>query len=272
MARKSSRRRKPRRRVSRKARRRSVKANRRRRRLRRNQFLPKWSELQAKVIVPVLGATAGFVAARYAGNWLAMRDLGTADPKVAKTIAAAVGIPAVYMVARRYPMVARNSGALVLGMGMASAEAWLRDTPMLGGSPAAAAITDAAPAPEVLTAGPVPIPEADAPGEATVVEDSGAGAYYNYATTPSGKAALASYYDYPTNQYGQAALADHYSGSMLGGLGDVDAISTVTPTGVAMRAKSFPQVRKVSEPFVTQGDRGHAGGMFARTLFSGMIN
>jgi hypothetical protein len=215
-------------------------------------LIPTWATLRSDVIMPVLGATAGFIAARYAGNMLAMRDLGTSDPKVAKTIAAGVGIPAVYMMARRYPMIARNSGALVLGMGMAAAESWYRDMPLLGGSPAAAAITEpSGNGPTVLTAGPVPIPEADAPGETAVVEGTG------------------SYYDYPTNRYGQAALSDYYSGSMLG---NVEAISTVTPTDVAMRATSFPQVRRVTEPFASRGDRGHAGGIFARTLYSGMLN
>ena len=205
------------------------------------------------VITPVIGASAGFVAARYVGNMLAERDLGTTDPKIAKTIAAAVGIPAIYAMRRQFPMIGRNAGAIVLGMGMASAESWIRDVPMLGGSPAAAAVTE--PAPTALTAGPIPIPEADIPGEVEVVEGGGTG----------------SYYDYPTNQYGQAALSDYYSGSMLGGLGE-EAVSTVTPTGVAMRATNFPQVRKVTERFASQGDRGHAGGVFARTLFSGMLS
>ena len=207
------------------------------------------------VITPVVAASAGFVAARYAGNMLAMRDLGTSNPKLAKTIAAGVGIPLVYALRTRYPIVGRNAGALVLGMGMASAEGWLRDTPLLGGSPAAAAIMEPDLGPETaLTAGPIPIPAVDIPGEVNVVE-GGTG----------------SYYDYPTNQYGQAALSDYYSGGMLGGLGD-EAISTVTPTDVAMRATNFPQVREVTEQFASQGDRGHAGGVFARTLFSGMLS
>ena len=61
-----------------------VVANRRRRRLRRNQgWLPSWPALVKDVITPIVGASAGFIAARYVGNMLAERDLGTTDPKVA---------------------------------------------------------------------------------------------------------------------------------------------------------------------------------------------
>lgn len=257
--RRSSKRRSSRRRSSRRLRRnqRWVVRNKRRRRLRRNQFFPTGAVFMRDVVTPVVGGSVGFIAARYLGNWMAMRDLGTSDPKIAKTIAAAVGIPAVYALRTQFPAIGRNAGALVLGMGMASAEAWIRDTPLLGGSPAAAAITEPAPA-EVDTAVPVPIPEADIPGEVEVVENGGDGG------------PLSSYYDDPTTQHGQAS--DYYSGAMLGDHPGAEAISTVTPTGVAMRATPFPQVREVTEQFASQGDRGHAGGIFARTLYSGMIS
>lgn len=235
--------------------------------MRRNQGFLAGVRWMPDVIVPVLGGTAGFVAARYAGNMLAMRDMGTADPKMGKTIAAAVGIPLTYFVARRMPagMISRNSGAIVLGMGMAAAEAWLRDTPLLGGSPAAAAVLE--PAPPGITPG-APIPTADMPGEVEVVEEGGG---------------AGSYYDLPTS-----ALADYYTEGMLGGLGAdpadqarVDAslnrmespqpVSTIIPTGTAMRASTMPQVAAVHERFANRGDRGHAGGVFARHLFSGMM-
>ncbi len=52
----------------------------------------------------------------------------------------------------------------------------------------------------------------------------------------------------------------------------VEAISTVVPTDLAMRAPSMPQVRPVTESFARgAGDKGYAGGMFARHLFSGMM-
>lgn len=210
------------------------------------------------VVVPVLGGTAGFIAARYLGNMIAMRDMLTTDPKVGKSIAAAGGIAATFAFGRKIPIVSRNSGAIVLGMGLAAAESWIRDTPLLGGSPAAAAVPGIAPG--------AAIPASDMPGEVEVVGDgtSGFGAYYETPMT---------------------GLADHYTEGMLGGLGadpsdqsrvdssmnQMEAVSTVIPTDLAMRASTMPQVASVRERFANSGDRGHAGGVFARHLFSGMM-
>jgi hypothetical protein len=230
--------------------------------VRRNQGIF-GADIMTSVVVPVLGGTAGFVLARYLGNMLAMRDMGTSDPKIGKTIAAVVGIPAVFLASRQMgagSMLAKNSGAIVLGMGMASAEAWLRDTPLLGGSPAAAAVlTDSPPGAEPL------IVEGGEGAPAIVGGDGAAGIGAYYETAASG-------------------LADYYSEGMLGGLGAqpgnqghvdnamnrMESVSTVIPTDLAMKARGMPQFASVREPFVNQGDRGHAGGLFARQLFSGM--
>lgn len=212
-------------------------------RLVRNVF---GADLAKDVVMPVLGGTVGFIAARYAGNMLAAKGMGSSDPRVAKSIAAVVGIPATFYLAKKNAMVARNSNMIALGMGLAAAEGWLRDTPLLGGSPAAAQITES----------PAPAPASSGDGT------SGFGAYYSAP---------------------MAGLADYYSEGMLGGLGaepgnqnavddtmnSMESISTVTPTDLAMRAPSMPQVAPVSEPFA-DGDKGQAGGLFARHLFSGM--
>jgi len=223
-----------------------------------------------QVLLPVLGGTAGFIAARYLGNMLAMRDMGSSDPRVGKLIAAGVGIPATFALSRWKPggVVSKNSGAIVLGMGLAAAEAWIRDTPLLGGSPAAAAVTEPAPAAGPGIAPGAPIPPADLPGEVEVVE---------------GASGIGAYFDEPTS-----GLADYYTEGMLGGLGADPAdqarveasmnhmesprpVSTIIPTSTALPASSMPQVAAVHERFANQGDRGHAGGMFARHLFSGMM-
>lgn len=239
----------------------------RRRRVRRN---PDW---MSDVITPVLGGTAGFVGARALGNFWAQKGWLSSDPKVAKAIAAGVGIPATFLLAQRMPgnIVSKNKGAIVLGMGLAAVEAFVRDTPLLGGSPAAAAVApDLGPAPLPGTA-----PLVDQPGEQTIVE---------------GGDGLSSYYAYPTNAEGQALSADYYTAAMLGATdpadqsaveasldsmeargGDVPAVSTVIPTDMALRAQTMPQWAPIRERFANRGDRGHAGGMFARTLFSGMM-
>lgn len=224
-----------------------------------------------QVVVPVLGGTAGFVAARYLGNMLAMKDIGSSDPKVAKTIAAGVGIPATFLLARRRPggLIARNSGALVLGMGLAAAESWLRDTKLLGGSPAAAQVTGGG-----APSGPAPLPgtapAADMPGEQTVVEGGdGLSAYYSDL---SGGAAMGDDY-YTASMLGAADPADQSSveQSMNSMESGTEAVSTVIPTDLALKAQTMPQFARVHERFANRGDKGHAGGMFARHLFSGMM-
>ena len=239
--RRSSRRRSSRRRVSRNQR--YVVANRRRRRsskLRRRRRIRKNGMLgsvdwQHDVIMPILFGTGGFVAARYAGNMAAEKDWGTTDPKIAKTGAAILGIPLVFLASPKYPSLARHSGALVLGLGLAASEAWLRDTKLLGGSPAAAAL---------------------APDDAAT-------------TSSEGSAGVGSYYDLPV-QGGQAAsLSAYYE---TGDLSGADMVSTVTPTDMALPAHTMPQAARIAEPFAAgRGDNGYAGGMFARQLFSGMM-
>lgn len=233
--------------------------------MRRNQgFLGgvRWGQ---EVLIPVIGGTAGFIAARYLGNLAAMKDWGTTDPKKAKLGAAALGIPATFLLARQMPggLVAKHSGAIVLGMGLAAAEAWLRDTPMLGGGGGATAalMTGNGNGNGIMPG--APIPEQDLPGEVTIVENGGG---ENYTTDANSE------------------LADYYTEGMLGGLGadpanqaavdnsldQMEAVSTVIPTDMALRARTMPQFAPVHERFANRGDRGHAGGMFARHLFSGM--
>jgi hypothetical protein len=55
-----------------------------------------------------------------------------------------------------------------------------------------------------------------------------------------------------------------------GSMNRMESISTITPTDVAMRALTRPQVRQITTPFAS-GDQGYAGGMFARHIFSGMV-
>lgn len=250
--------------------------------MRRNQGVLARTDWMREVITPVLGGTAGFVAARYLGNMAAMKDWGTTDTKVAKTGAAAVGIPATLMLAKRMPqgVVGRNSGAIVLGMGLAAAEAWLKDTTLLGGSPAAAQVTEGN---GNGNGNGVLAPPNGSPDEGG---DAGTGSYYDYPMNKQGQA-LSAYYDYPYNEYGQALSDDYYTASMLSG-GDpadqsqVDAsmdtmetgvkpVSTVIPTDMALKAHSFPQWSPVKERFANASGRAHAGGMFARNLFSGMM-
>jgi hypothetical protein len=199
-----------------------------------------------------------------------------ADPRYGKLAAAAVLIPATFAAARMYPgMVRQSAGAAVLGIGLAAAESFLQNTPLLGGAPSAA----------LVATGPA-APGTPASGIGSYYATAGLGRGYDlsHAGAPyQGMLGVGEYVDQPMNGLGD-------SGDGISGIGDLGApgdqgavdnsmnrmesISTITPTGVAMRAQERPQVRRVTTPFTSgpgNGDSGYAGGMFARHIFSGMV-
>jgi hypothetical protein len=60
-----------------------------------------------------------------------------------------------------------------------------------------------------------------------------------------------------------------YQGMLgLGGPMQPPAVSTVIPVDLALQMKVKKQIRRIREPFAS-ADRGYAGGVFARQLFSG---
>lgn len=223
---------------------------RRRRRMRRNQVFG--VDIMSGIVVPVLYGLGGFVTARYAGNMLAERGVLSGDPRMAKGLAALATIPLAFWLGKKVPLVGRNLGPIVLGLGLAPAEAYLRDTPLLGGSRAAAQVT--APLPGETSAPAV----METPPPEQIVAASGMGVYQALANNFYTEGMLGLGTD-PANQ------------ANIDGAMDVMEVSTVTPTDMALPASSMPQVATVREGFVNQGDRGYAGGVFARTLFSGMM-
>jgi len=261
------------------SRRAAVRSSKRRRRVHRNarKVLRNLfgADVMRDVVTPVIGGTVGFVAARYAGNMLSARVPQLADPRYGKLAAAAVLIPAAFAAARMYPgMIRQNAGAAVLGVGLAAAESFLRNTPFLGGAPQAAVL----PAPTgtgayYATAGlgrGYDLSHAGAPYQGML----GMGSATMYAA-----AGIGEYVDQPMSGLGD-------SGDGISGIGDLgepgdqgavdssmnrmESISTITPTDLALRAPSRPQVKRVTTPFAS-GDEGYAGGTFARHLFSGMV-
>jgi hypothetical protein len=290
-----------------------VRSNRRKRRVHRNarKLLRNLfgADVMRDVVTPVVGGTAGFVLARYVGNMASHRIPQLADPRYGKLAAAAVLIPATFAAARMYPgMVRQNAGAVVLGVGLATAESFLRNTPLLGGAPSAAALTPSAPAaPASPPAAGSYYNEGMLSGLGRGYDLSHAGAPYQgmlglgsamqaaagadetlFAAAGMGDvmyatAGVGEYVNQPMGEYVNEPLSG--GGDGLSGLGDpgdqgqidgsmnrVEAISTIIPTDVAMRAQTKPQVRPVTTPFAAMSaDKGYAGGMFARHLFSGML-
>lgn len=226
---------------------------RRRGRLRRNIFFG--ADVMRDVLVPVLGGTAGFVAARALGNFLATKNLPVIkdDPRLGKTVAALAGLPILVFAGRKVPMVSRHMGALMLGMGMAPAEAWIRGTRFVGGAP-----------PMAVT------PPAEPPAT------SGMGQYYTEGMLGLGRGYDVSHYGAPyqgmlglgnDDDWADQGTVDNAMDGME--TGKATGISIVDPTDVAHRAPVRPQVMPVPPERMSQG--GYAGGLFARHLFSGMM-
>lgn len=240
--------------------RRSVRRN-SRRRVRRNRGLVRnifGASLTRDVLVPVAGGTAGFLAARFLGHVLAEKvPQLNGNVKLGKAIAAGVGIPLTFAYAGLVRQTGLGPGSVVLGMGLGAAEAYLRDTPLLGGSRAAAAITEPAP----------PAPE------------GGTGSYYNsgmlgqtlYAAAGLGRGYDLSHAGAPyTGMMGFGDDEDPSDQATVDQKHDLmEAVSTITPTDTALPAPSRPQIRPIDHPFAEAG-QGYAGGAFARHLFSGM--
>lgn len=240
--------------------RRSMKPN-RRHRLRRNIF---GTDIMTGVVAPILGGTAGFIAARAIGNfWAQMPNfpLVAGNARAAKLAAAIAGLPLVYYAGKYVPAIKQNSAMILLGMGVAATEGYLRDTPWLAGSPTSL-LAD-------LRARASTTPSAPAPAPAT----SGFGADY-YTAGMLGEGVDISHYGAPYKGMlglGYSLGADPADQSVVdGALDHAEGISTVIPTDVAAIAPVEPQIRRVREQMVSRGDRGHAGGVFARHLFSAM--
>lgn len=273
-----------------------------RRRRRRGWLRPNLfgTDIVSGVAIPVIGGAVGFVAARALGNWLSMQGslpLVGGSPKWGKTAAALAGVAGVMVLGRSQPMVRQHQLALMLGMGLAASESFLRDTVLLGGAPAAAALTPseavAAPSDAADTANRV----AEGGGSAT----SGLSSYYTEGMLGLGDGVQRSIFwrerkrasvpglhgGYDVSHAGapykgmlglgedpanQAHVDDAMDALENGTNGGTHAVSTVTPTDAVRRAHDWNWNEPVTEQFTSGSDgRGGAGGLFARNLFSGMM-
>jgi hypothetical protein len=202
------------------------------RRVLRNMF---GAEVMKDVLVPVLAGTAGFIAARVGGNLLSRQSLPLVggDPRAGKLAAAVVGVPLIMWLGKSQPMVMRNAGPILIGLGLAATEGYLRGTRFL---PEIPLIAEAPPVAPPATAG--------------------MGAYYT------------------EGMLGAGMDVSHYGAPYRGMLGDeggggpgTEAVSIVTPVDGMSPAKLQPTTRAVHR----RGHGGGGGGIFARSLFDGMM-
>jgi hypothetical protein len=210
-------------------------------------------DVMGDIVTPVLGGVAGFVVARVIGNWAAQRGLPVigGNPKLGKVAAALVGIPVAYAVGRKVNIVGRNQGAIILGMGLAASEAYIRDWALIGGgsSPAASTLPSAPPAASGIGA--------------DYYTEGMLGSMYDVSHAGAPYKGMLGVDDAGLDWADQSVVENALNG--------MEAVSTVNPVDMAARPTSTPQALRVTETMANQGDRGYAGGLYARHLFSGMM-
>jgi hypothetical protein len=220
-----------------------LRMNRRARRLVRN-FLG--VSVIGDVVLPALGAVAGYASARVLGTVLAESTLPLVGGKMkeARSLASLGSALGTVWLARKSDFIAKNQGALIIGMGIAGADPWL--TPLLSSSSAPTATTAA-------------------PAEA---QPAAAGAYYSERSL----GALIDISHAGAPYRGMLGMGDPADQSVIEDhLDQAESISTVEPIDSARRAISVKRFPRVSERMSgTPGDRGYAGGLYARHIFSGM--
>ncbi len=254
------------------------------------------------VATPVLGGTAGFIAARLLSNGVAnigairgMLDSGAADASGAsntKIAANVLGIAATLGLATKVGFVKRHRGALVTGMGLALADRVIQR--MSAGTSAASYLGE----------------YVNGIGEYVSQPMNGMGAFFAAAGTGE-------YVDQPMSgmgmMYAAAGVGSYAEGIDPGNMAGIDGAMNAMEGGVMEAAAGFgsdemgsgeadadlaamyskrqppwasiempvsgalevtgqmPLEREVNASLVTPEGKGYAGGVFARHLFGGML-
>ena len=280
--------------------------NKHRRRVRRNQL--SGATLMRDVVTPVLGGTAGFIAARVLSNGVAnvaaIRDLLDKEQPAetaenTKIAANVLGILATLGLAPRIPMLKANQGAVITGMGLALTDRLLGKitgpaASYLSGlgeyvsqplgeyvsQPLGAYVQDPGMLGEYVSQPLGDTLYAAAGMGDTLYAAAGMGAYPE-GVDPGNQMTVDAAMDSMETMQAAAGIGTMYA---TAGLGESDArlqkmwgrnrppfASIQTPTDVAMSVdQSMPFARPVPDSMVTPEGRGFAGGLFARSLYAGM--
>jgi hypothetical protein len=196
-----------------------------------------------KIGFPALGATGGMLLSQWVHAKVATRVLAGYDPKLVALGASALTAYGVYMVGDSLGLSPETQMTVAAGAGVAGLTPWV---------PAAMQ--------QVLVAEAAP----------TIGAPSATSGYYNRGLL-GGLMVDVSHAGAPYK--GMLGL-----GSMPSDQREIDnvlttaeAISTVEPMDPALPAIPKKAVRRVREKMGSPGDRGWAGGTFARSLFSGTM-
>ena len=190
------------------------------------------SDVFGKVLLPTLAGTGGLLGAWWIAENVAPKFFGGQDPRLLQLGSSVLGGIGTLWLGESMSWSPETTNAVVVGMGIASAVTYL---------PPAVNVASAA------------RPQATSGfGGGLMVDVSHAGAPYK------GMLGLGA------DPADQSAIDDVIE--------SVEQYSTVEPTDMAARAHSVKQWPRVTEDFTgSPGDKGYAGGMFARNLFAGMM-
>ncbi len=195
-----------------------------------------------KIVFPALGATGGMLLAQYVGSKAGPALMPTTDPRIVAVGASAASALAAYLIGERVGLSPETQASIAAGAGVVGMAPWL---PFSFVRATVAQTTDAlAPAQPNAVSGYY---QRSMLG-GLMVDVSHAGAPYK------GMFGLG----------GDGELEDE--------IDNAEAVSIVEPIDMAREAVDVNPFPVVRETMATPGDRGWAGGIYARNLFSGLLS
>lgn len=190
------------------------------------------SDVFGKVVLPTLAGTGGLLGAWWLAQNVAPKFFAGQDPRLLQLGSSVLGGVGTLWLGENMSWSPETTGAVVVGMGIASAMTYLPSAMNVG-----------QPLPPVATSGM---------HGGLMVDVSHAGAPYK------GMLGLGS------DPADQSAIDDVVDSA--------ESYSIVEPTDMAVKAQTVQQWPRVTEEFTgSPGDKGYAGGVFARNLFAGMM-
>jgi hypothetical protein len=202
-------------------------------------------DVMEKIVFPTLGATGGVLLAQWLGSKVGPSLLPGQDPRLVSAGASTLAAYGAYMLGAQLGLSPETQMTVAAGAGVAGLLPWIPTAMLPAGSGNASATTPIAPANAMqgyyqrsMLGG-------------LMVDVSHAGAPY--------KGILG--IDDPADSANQDRALSH-----------MEAVSTVEPIDLALPAISKRAVVPVTERMGSPRDRGWAGGLYGRSLFSGIMS
>lgn len=221
---------------------RKMRTNRLARSLRRNMALASINVME-NIVIPAISATGGVLLTQWLGSRVLPALLPGQDPRLIAAGASTVAAYGAYVLGDSLGLSPETQMQVAAGAGVAGLLPWVPPSLLPSGSASASAAAPAAP-PNAMSG----FYQRSMLG-GLMVDVSHAGAPYK------GMLGLGS-------DAGDQDAVDNV-------LTSAEAVSTVEPMDLALPAVTKKRIRRVRETMGTPRDRGWAGGIYARSLFSG---